>query len=138
MTFGEEPSSRAYEESGTVEFRSAANVVEAETAGLIDSDATRLSALSKLSGISKTSSQSCAACCLPTMLDVSDHYLELAARIGEQGAASYCNVLLFVSPDRSVRTVFSLTHLAQAFALQCPGDVLLIDGDFAAEGYRRR
>lgn len=71
----------------------------------------------------------CVACRLPTTLDVSDHYLEMAARIGEQVASSYCNVLLFVSPDRAWENSFSLTYLAQAFALQSSGEVLLVDGD---------
>jgi hypothetical protein len=72
----------------------------------------------------------CVACCLPTTLDVSDHYLELAARISEQVAFSYCNVLLFVSPDRAWENCFSLTFMSQAFVLQSPGEVLLVDGDF--------
>lgn len=72
----------------------------------------------------------CVACCLPTALDISDHYLDMAARIGEQVAASYCSVLLFASPDRAWENSFSLTYLAQAFALQSPGEVLLVDGDF--------
>jgi Mrp family chromosome partitioning ATPase len=76
-----------------------------------------------------TTSPPCASCCLPTTLDVSDHYLELAARIGEQVASSYCNVLLFVSPDRAWENGFSLTYMAQAFVLQSPGEVLLVDGD---------
>jgi hypothetical protein len=70
------------------------------------------------------------ACCLPTTLDVSDHYLELAARISEQVASTYCNVLLFVSPDRAWENCFSLTFMSQAFVLQSPGEVLLVDGDF--------
>ncbi len=74
----------------------------------------------------------CTACCLPTTIDVSDHYLELAARIGEQVASSYCNVLLLVSPDRAWEKCFSLTYMAQAFVLQSPGEVLLVDGDFRA------
>jgi Mrp family chromosome partitioning ATPase len=71
----------------------------------------------------------CVACCLPTALEVSDRYLELAACVGEQVASNYCNVLLFVSPDRAFEPCFSMTHLAQAFALQSPGEVLLVDGD---------
>lgn len=76
-----------------------------------------------------SSARPCVACCLPTTLDVSDHYLDMAARIGEQVASSYCNVLLFVSPDRAWENCFSLTYMAQAFALQSPGEVLLVDGD---------
>ena len=72
----------------------------------------------------------CVACCLPTTFDVSDHYLEMAERISEQVASSYCNVLLFVSPDRAWENRFSLTYMAQAVALQSPGEVLLVDGDF--------
>jgi Mrp family chromosome partitioning ATPase len=80
-------------------------------------------------GGATSSSTSCAACCLPTTVDVSDHYLEMAQRIGEQVASSYSNVLLFVSPDRAWENSFSLTYLAQAIALQSPGEVLLVDGD---------
>jgi len=69
------------------------------------------------------------ACCLPTSQDLSDRYFELAACIGDQGGSNYSNVLLFVSPDRAWEECFSLTHLAQAFSLQTPGDVLLVDGD---------
>ncbi len=68
-------------------------------------------------------------CTLPTVPDVEDYYLEMATRIGEQQASNYCNVLLFVAADRWVEGTFSMTHLAQAFALQGPGDVLLVDGD---------
>jgi Mrp family chromosome partitioning ATPase len=71
----------------------------------------------------------CVACSLPTALEVADHYLDLAGRIAEQVSLNYCNVLLFVSPDQACDACFSLTHLAQAFALQSPGDVLLVDGD---------
>jgi Mrp family chromosome partitioning ATPase len=71
----------------------------------------------------------CTACVLPTVLEVADYYLDLANRIAEQVAMNYCNVLLFVSPDRTCDASFSLTHLAQAVALQSPGEVLLVDGD---------
>lgn len=69
------------------------------------------------------------ACVLPTSPEVSDRYLELAERIAEQGASNYCNVLLFVAPNRAAETCFSMTRLAQAFALHSVGDVLLVDGD---------
>jgi hypothetical protein len=65
-------------------------------------------------------------CTLPTTSDVADHYLELSERIGEQLASNYCNVLLFVS---AAETCFSMIELAQAFALQSDGKVLLVDGD---------
>lgn len=71
----------------------------------------------------------CVACCLPTTMDLSDRYFELAACVGDQVGGNYSNVLLFVSPDHAWEGCFSLTHLAQAFSLQSPGDVLLVDGD---------
>ncbi len=69
------------------------------------------------------------SCTLPTVANVEDYYLEMASRIGEQLASNYCNVVLFVGADRWAEAAFSITHLAQAFALQGPGDVLLVDGD---------
>ena len=71
----------------------------------------------------------CAACILPTVLELSDAYLELAVALAEQNASNYCNVLLFVSPEPIDDRHFSLTRLAQAVALQSPGQVLLVDGD---------
>lgn len=68
-------------------------------------------------------------CTLPTTADVAEHYLEIAAQVGDQLASNYCNVLLFVGADRWVEPAFSMTHLAQAFAVQSAGDVLLVDGD---------
>lgn len=69
------------------------------------------------------------ACALPTTNDLSDAYFDLAERMGEQLAENYCNVVLFATPDRFSDAGFSLTQLAQAVALQSPGDVLLVDGD---------
>ncbi|MBI3837954.1 MAG: hypothetical protein HY288_08475 [Planctomycetia bacterium] len=66
---------------------------------------------------------------LPTTSDVSDQYLALSARIGGQLASNYCNVLLFVGSDDAAELCFSMTHLAQAFALESAGGVLLVDGD---------
>jgi Mrp family chromosome partitioning ATPase len=66
-------------------------------------------------------------CSLPTTSDVAEHYLELCDRIGEQLASNYCNVLLFV--NGSAEACFSMIELAQAFALQSDGNVLLVDGD---------
>jgi Mrp family chromosome partitioning ATPase len=66
-------------------------------------------------------------CSLPTTSDVAEHYLDLCDRIGEQLASNYCNVLLFVSA--SAEASFSMVELAQAFALQSDGNVLLVDGD---------
>jgi Mrp family chromosome partitioning ATPase len=68
-------------------------------------------------------------CVLPTTDALGEPYVEMAARISEQQAASYCNVLLFVGADRWVEGAFSMTHLAQAFARQSIGDVLVVDGD---------
>jgi Mrp family chromosome partitioning ATPase len=68
-------------------------------------------------------------CVLPTTPEVSERYHELAQRIGEQLAANYCSVLLFVTPNRAAEACFSITRLAQACALQSAGNVLLIDGD---------
>jgi Mrp family chromosome partitioning ATPase len=68
-------------------------------------------------------------CALPAISTVSDSYLALCKRISEQLASSYCNVLLFVSADDAGRASFSMTHLAQAFALHSNGNVLLVDGD---------
>jgi Mrp family chromosome partitioning ATPase len=68
-------------------------------------------------------------CLLPTADEPAEHYAEMAARINEQMASNYCNVLLFVGADRWVEPTFSMTHLAQAFARQSAGDVLLVDGD---------
>jgi Mrp family chromosome partitioning ATPase len=70
-----------------------------------------------------------AACILPMTLELSDAYLELAAAVSEQNSASYCNVLLVVSPEPASENGFSLARLAQAVALQSPGQVLLVDGD---------
>jgi hypothetical protein len=68
-------------------------------------------------------------CLLPTVPLVANHYLELARRIGEQLASSYCTVLSFVRCDDAVEACFSMTELAQAFSLQSAGGVLLVDGD---------
>lgn len=68
-------------------------------------------------------------CFLPTTPQVADHYFDLAARIGEQLSANYCNVLCFASVDHSAESSFAMTQVAQAFALQSPGRVLLVDGD---------
>lgn len=68
-------------------------------------------------------------CVLPTTDELGEYYTEMAERISEQQASNYCNVLLFVGSDRWVEPAFSMTHLAQAFALQSVGDVLLVDGD---------
>lgn len=68
-------------------------------------------------------------CALPNSGELSDPYLDLAERMGEQLAANYCNVVLLATPDRFSDPQFSLTQLAQALALQSPGDVLLVDGD---------
>jgi len=68
-------------------------------------------------------------CTLPTVEVVPECYLELALRAGEQLASSYCNVLLFVTPNHAAEACFSTTQLAQAFVLQSGGDVLLVDGD---------
>src|SRR3954451_22831848 len=40
-----------------------------------------------------------AACLLGAASELPDEYLELAANLGEQNAANYCNVFLFISPD---------------------------------------
>lgn len=69
---------------------------------------------------------------LPTVAQVQEPFLELAARVSDQLAANYCNVLLFVTPDPWSESSFSMVHLAQAFALQCPGEILLVDGDLRA------
>ena len=68
-------------------------------------------------------------CALPTTSEVAPCYLELAGRVSEQLSANYCNVVLLTSLDHTVEPCFSMTRLAQAFALQCPGNVLLVDGD---------
>ena len=68
-------------------------------------------------------------CELPTTSELPDHYLSLASTICEQRAATYSNVLLFVTPEPKLDAAFSITWLAQAFALQSSGDVLLVDGD---------
>jgi Mrp family chromosome partitioning ATPase len=68
-------------------------------------------------------------CTLPTARELGEHYVEMAARICEQQAATYCNVMLVVGADRWVEPAFSIVHLAQAFAEQSVGDVLLVDGD---------
>jgi Mrp family chromosome partitioning ATPase len=69
------------------------------------------------------------SCTLPIAADPADHYLEMAARIGDQGASNYRNVILFVAADRWVEPSFSMSQLAQCFALHTAGDVLLVDGD---------
>jgi Mrp family chromosome partitioning ATPase len=69
------------------------------------------------------------SCTLPIVGNPADYYLEAAARICDQGASNYSNVLLFVSADRGSDACFSMPELAQAFALQLAGDVLLVDGD---------
>jgi Mrp family chromosome partitioning ATPase len=68
-------------------------------------------------------------CTLAANVEVPRHYLDLARRIGEQLAANYCNVVLFVTPDHAAEPSFSLVQLAQAFTLQSVGEVLVIDGD---------
>jgi Mrp family chromosome partitioning ATPase len=68
-------------------------------------------------------------CSLPTVLRPHENYLQMARRISEQGAANYCNVLLFVSADFNADASFSMVHIAQAYALQTAGDILLVDGD---------
>ncbi len=68
-------------------------------------------------------------CTLPVGGEPAEYYREAAARIRDQGASNYSNVLLFVSASRGVESVFSMTELAHAFASQSAGDVLLIDGD---------
>ena len=68
-------------------------------------------------------------CSLPAKSDVAEHYLKLSKRIGEQLASNYCNVLLFVGVDDGGEPCFSMTELAQAFALESDGNVLLVDGD---------
>jgi Mrp family chromosome partitioning ATPase len=70
-------------------------------------------------------------CSLPTPSDVADHYFKLSARIGQQLASNYCNVLLFVGADDRAGSSFSMTELAQAFALESDGNVLLVDGDLS-------
>jgi Mrp family chromosome partitioning ATPase len=75
-----------------------------------------------------------AACCLGVHADLPDCYFDMAVRIGEQMASNYCNVLLFVTGDHAADAVFSMPELARAFALQSPGQVLLVDGDLR---YRR-
>lgn len=69
------------------------------------------------------------SCALPTVEELTDPYLELAANINEQLATNYCNVVLLAGPDRFCDAGFSMTQLAQAVAVQSPGDVLLVDGD---------
>jgi Mrp family chromosome partitioning ATPase len=68
-------------------------------------------------------------CVLPTTPELSQRYHQLAERISEQVAANYCSVLLFVAPNRAADACFSITRLAEAFALQSAGNVLLVDGD---------
>ena len=68
-------------------------------------------------------------CSLPAATNMAGHYLRMAERIGDQLSTNYCNVLLFASLDYAVEPCFSITHVAQAFALRSPGDVLLVDGD---------
>jgi Mrp family chromosome partitioning ATPase len=68
-------------------------------------------------------------CTLPTVSEVGEHYLEMAGQISDQLAANYSNVMLFVGADRWVEPSFSMTHLAQAFAMHTADDVLLVDGD---------
>ncbi len=68
-------------------------------------------------------------CSLPAATDLAGHYLRMAERIGDQLSTNYCNVLLFASLDYAVEPCFSITQVAQAFALRSPGDVLLVDGD---------
>jgi hypothetical protein len=69
------------------------------------------------------------AVALPITRNLDVHYLDMAARINDQPAFNYSSVLLFVSLDRWVEPAFSMTHLAQGFAAQSSGDVLLVDGD---------
>jgi hypothetical protein len=69
------------------------------------------------------------SCSLPIAPEPADYYHEMATRIGDQLAGNYSNVLLFVASDRWVEPNFSMTQLAQCFALQSSGDVLLVDGD---------
>jgi hypothetical protein len=68
-------------------------------------------------------------CSLPTTPRVAEHYLETAGRIGEQLSANYCNVLLLATLDHACESCFSITQLAQAFVVQSPGRLLLVDGD---------
>jgi Mrp family chromosome partitioning ATPase len=68
-------------------------------------------------------------CVLATTPQVSERFHELAARISGQVAANYCSVLLFITPNRATDACFSIVQLAQAFALQSMGNVLLVDGD---------
>ncbi len=68
-------------------------------------------------------------CALPIAPAPAEYYLEMADQIGQQLVSNYCNVILFVAADRWVEPAFSMTHLAQAFALPASGDVLLVDGD---------
>jgi len=68
-------------------------------------------------------------CQLPLAVDLEDCYLEMAARIGEQTASNYSNVLLLVGADRWTAKAFSMVHLAQALSVQSPGDILLVDGE---------
>jgi Mrp family chromosome partitioning ATPase len=75
-----------------------------------------------------TTKTNSAACLLGAASELPDEYLELAANLGEQNSANYCNVFLFITPD-GAESCFSLPRLAQAVALQSPGDVLLVDGD---------
>jgi Mrp family chromosome partitioning ATPase len=77
-----------------------------------------------------------AACLLGIASELPDEYLELAANLGEQNAANYCNVFLFISPD-GAESCLSLTRLAQAVALQSPGDVLLVDGDLRGRRFTK-
>ncbi len=69
------------------------------------------------------------SCSLPIASEPADYYREIATRIGDQLSGNYSNVLLFVASDRWVEPNFSMTHLAQSFALHSSGDVLLVDGD---------
>jgi Mrp family chromosome partitioning ATPase len=53
----------------------------------------------------------------------------MAGRICEQLSVNYSNVLLMALADRELEPALSMTQLAQAFAMQSAGDVLLVDGD---------
>jgi Mrp family chromosome partitioning ATPase len=68
-------------------------------------------------------------CMLPVVSRPAEWYREMATRISERGATNYSNVVLLVAADRWVEPAFSIVELAQCFAEQLAGDVLLVDGD---------
>jgi Mrp family chromosome partitioning ATPase len=71
------------------------------------------------------------ACLAPTIGEVAEPYLDLAARVTSQLAPSQCHVLLFVGADRNCAEQFSLIQVAEAVSLQAAQGVLLIDGDLS-------